>query len=72
MFIRTYTRTLFNDLFKNNFVVKVFFKIVNFYFKLWFENTNSIKISSNMPINEKKEKRVLFFQSVTGDKIDCK
>lgn len=72
MFIRTYTRTLFNDIFKNNFVSKFICMIVNFYFKLWFKRENDIKISSNMPINEKKEKKIIFFQSVTGDKIDCK
>ena len=69
---RTYIRTLFNDIFKNNFLVKVFVKIVNFYCGLWSKNPNPIKFQSNMPINKLNEKRNLFFQSVTGDKIDCK
>ena len=72
MFIRTYLRTLFNDIFKNNFLVKGFVKIVNFYFDLGFKRTNSIKFQSNMPINKVEKKDPLFFQSVTGDKIDCK
>lgn len=70
--MRTYIRTLFNDLFKNNFLITLCSKIVNFYCKLWFKNPNAIKFSSNMSINELEEKKTLFFQSVTGDKIDCK
>lgn len=72
MFIRTYIRTLFNDIFKNNFLSKIIFEIVNFYCKLWFRNTDIIKFSQNMPIEELKKKKPLFFQSFTGDKIDCK
>lgn len=69
---RTYIRTLFNDIFRNNVIVKVFSKIVNFYCNLWFNHTNSIKFQSNMSITNVEEKRNIFFQSVTGDKIDCK
>lgn len=72
MFIRTYIRTIFNDLFRNNLLVKIISKIVNFYCKLWFKNINTIKFSSNLSIKDLREKRTLFFQSVTGDKIDCK
>lgn len=72
MFIRTYIRTLFNDIFKNNFLSKIIFEIVNFYCKLWFRKTDIIKFSQNMPIEELKKKKPLFFQSFTGDKIDCK
>ena len=70
--MRRYIRTLFNDIFKNNFLIKFFSKIVNFYCKLWFKTPNAIKFSSNMSIKELKKKENLFFQSVTGDKIDCK
>lgn len=72
MHIRTYIRTLFNDIFKNNFLAKLVLKIVNFYCKLWFNNANNIKFSSNMPIIPMQEKKSFSFQSVTGDKIDCK
>lgn len=72
MFLRTYTRTLFNDIFRNNHAVKIVSKIVNFYCNLWFNNPKSIKFSPNMPMNEMEKKKTLFFQSVTGDKIDCK
>jgi hypothetical protein len=70
--MRTYLRTLFNDLFKKNFLIKFFTIIVNFYCKLWFKSPNNIKFSTNMPMNELREKKTLSFQSVTGDKIDCK
>lgn len=70
--MRTYCRTLFNDLFKNNFLIKIFSNIVNFYCKLVFKNTNTIKFLPNMSIEEIRKKRTLFFQSITGDKIDCK
>lgn len=72
MLIRTYVRTLFNDIFKNNFVIKLFSKIVNFYCKLFIKTPESIKFSSNMSIKDLREKKTFSFQSVTGDKIDCK
>lgn len=72
MFIRIYLRTLFNDIFKNNFVVKAFVKIVNFYCDLWFKDPKNIKFEPNMPIRELERKNKISFQSVTGDQIDCK
>lgn len=69
--MRTYLRTLFNDIFKNNIFIKVFIKIVNFYCNLWPSTPNSIKFNSNMPITDMEKKQIIF-QSVTGDKIDCK
>lgn len=72
MFIRTYVRTLLNDIFRNNIVIKLFTKIVNFYCKIWFKNTNDIKFSENMTTDMLREKKTFSFQSVTGDKIDCK
>lgn len=72
MFIRTYLRTLFNNIFKNNPICKIFTNIVNFYFKLWFTHPKNIKFSPNMSIKDMEENKLIFFQSVTGDKIDCK
>lgn len=69
--MRTYLRTLFNDIFKNKLIIKVFTKIVNFYCNLWFPSTNSIKFKPNMSITDMGKKKIVF-QSVTGDKIDCK
>lgn len=70
--MRTYIRTLFNDILKNNIFIKVLSKIVNFYCNLWFKNTKSIKFTQNVSINKLEKNKTIFFQSVTGDKIDCK
>lgn len=70
--MRTYLRILFNNLIKNNFFIKIFYKIVNFYCSLWFNKANNIKFSPNMSINDIQRKKAFFFQSITGDKIDCK
>lgn len=72
MFRRTYIRTLINDIIKKNVIVNVFSKIVNFYCELLSKNPKPIKFQSNMSITKMEEKKLLFFQSVTGDKIDCK
>lgn len=72
MLIRTYTRTFLNDILKNKFLMKIFSGIVNFYCKLWFNKRNTIKFSANMTIDDLKGKKPLFFQSVTGDAVDCK
>jgi len=72
MSIRTYLRTLFNDIFRNNFLIKIISKLVKFYCKLWSNSQNDIKFLTNMPIKKLEERESIFFQSVTGDKIDCK
>ena len=69
---RTYARVLFNDIFKKNIIVNIFNKIVNFYCNIWLKELNTIKFEQNKPMKELEKKNVLFFQSVTGDKIDCR
>lgn len=69
MFTRIFIRTLFNDIFHNNFVVKTF---VNFYYNLASKTPKTIKFQPKMPIDGKEAKMNISFQSVTGDKIDCK
>ena len=70
--LRTYIRTLFNDIFKNNFVAKTIIRIVNFYCSLFSKTPEAIKFQPNMPMNDMEKNNLRFFQSVTGDKIDCK
>lgn len=72
LIVRTYIRTLFNDIFKNNFIAKAIIKIVNFYCSFFSKAPETIKFETNMPINKMEKKYYRFFQSVTGDKIDCK
>lgn len=69
MAIRTYIRTFLNDILKNNVIVKAF---VNIYYNLRVESPNTVKFSAKPPITHVEDKKVIFFQSVTGDKIDCK
>lgn len=72
MFIRTYIRTLFNSILNKNFIVKFLTKFVNFYCGLWFKSPNCLKFEQSLSINNMKKENMLFFQSVTGDKVDCK
>lgn len=69
MVIRTYIRTILNDILKKNFIVKAF---VNIYYNLRIESPRDVKFSFNLPIIKEEDKKPIFFQSVTGDKIDCK
>ena len=70
--MRTYIRTLLNNIFRNSLFVNISSRIVNFYCNLWSKDTKALKFHSNMSIKDMEEKKSLFFQSVTGDKIDCK
>lgn len=70
--MRTYIRTLFNDIFEKNFFVNLISSIVNFYCKLRPQRPDNIKFFQKMPIEDMKRKSNLSFQSVSGDKIDCK
>jgi len=69
---RTYARTLFNDILKKNIIVTIFKKIVTFYFNIWQKEPKAIKFGQIIPMNNLEKKKALFFQSVTGDKIDCR
>lgn len=70
--MRTYVRTLLNNLFGNNILAKLLSAIVNFYCKVLKKEPKSIKFSTNLPIEDLREKKTFSFQSVSGDKIDCK
>ncbi len=72
MIVRTYLRTLFNDIFRNNVLVAIFKKIVNFYFDLLNPTPKTIKFKPELPIRKMESRKQFTFQSVTGDKIDCK
>lgn len=70
MSIRTYIRVLFNFFFKTNFIVRFIKNVVNFYYKIWFNDQTYLKFEQNMPTNTMKDKCNLIFQSVTGDEIE--
>ena len=72
MFIRTFTRTLINSITKNNFLIRAFKNIVNFYYNIFSSSDNNLSFSNNKSILNIDKKNVISFQSVSGDKIDCK
>lgn len=72
MSLRTYIRTLFNDILKKNIIVLLFTKIVNFCCSIGLKSPNAIKFEQNIPTKGMEKRIPLFFQSVTGDKLDCK
>ncbi len=69
MFARTFIRTLLNYIFKNNIVANSFVKI---YCKTPCSVENAVKFRDSLSIHDLERKNTVFFQSVTGDKIDCK
>lgn len=72
MSVRTYFRTLFNDIFCSRLLVSLCEKIVNFYCKVFNISAKPIKFRKNMSITDIDESTVNTFQSVTGDRIDRK
>ena len=67
MFLRVFLRTFINTLFVNNFLVDMFVKLCN---KKQNMFENNLKKKTILPINE-TERRNIFFQSFTGDTLDC-
>ena len=69
MSIRIYIRTLLNYVFKSNIFIRGF---VNIYYKSAADTSETIKFSDNLSKILMGEEKSISFQSVTGDKIDCK
>ncbi len=69
MILRTFLRTFFDTLFAKNPVIESF---VNICYKNDKNKVKTIKFNSNVPITNIERKKEIFFQSVTGDRIDCK
>ena len=72
MKLRIYLRTLFFYIFKNNPIARGLDTIVKFYYNLWFPLAQDVKFRENVSINYVDTKRNFFFQSISGDKLDCK
>jgi len=72
MQIRTYLRIMFNFVFKNNIICKFINYIVKFYCDLDMNGSSSLKFSQEMPLSYSEAKKNIFFQSIAGDRIDCK
>lgn len=69
MISRTFLRKFFNEILNNNFIIESF---VNIYYKNKENSSSPIKFDSKKPIETLERKKTIFFQSVTGDKLDCK
>lgn len=71
MNIRTFLRIMFNDIFHENVLSKAVSALVNFCYEFNIFGGKSLKNTDNMSLNMLDTKKNIFFQSITGDKIDC-
>lgn len=69
---RIFLRILFNNLFRNNIIAKVISSTVKFCKEFSGINYSSLKYDKNMPLSLSDTKKNIFFQSIGGDRIDCK
>ncbi|MCD8378337.1 MAG: hypothetical protein LUB59_06080 [Candidatus Gastranaerophilales bacterium] len=72
MQIRTFFRIMFNNIIRDNIFVRVISSIVNFCCELDVMNYKSLKYNKEMPLTMEDTKKNIFFQSIGGDRIDCK
>ena len=72
MQIRTFFRIMFNNIIRDNVFVRVISSIVNFCCELDVMNYKSLKYTKEMPLKTEDVKKNIFFQSIGGDRIDCK
>jgi hypothetical protein len=72
MQIRTFLRIMFNNIIRDNVFVRTISSIVNFCCELDFMNYKRLKYSKEMPLSMEDTKKNIFFQSIGGDRIDCK
>ena len=69
---RTFLRILINNIINNNILVKSIRNFVNFCCELDVMNYKTLKYNKSMPLSLKDTKKNIFFQSIGGDRIDCK
>ena len=69
---RTFLRILFNNIFHNNVFVRTIRLFVNFCCELDILNYKSLKYNKSVPLSLEGTKKNIFFQSIGGDRIDCK
>lgn len=72
MQVRTFFRIMFNNIIRNNVFVRVISSIVNFCCEMDTLNYKSLKYNKEMPLTLQDTKNNIFFQSIGGDRIDCK
>ena len=69
---RIFLRILFNNLFRNNIIAHVISAIIKFCKEFDGINYSSLKYDKKMPLSLSDTKKNIFFQSIGGDRIDCK
>lgn len=69
---RTFFRIMFNNIFRDNIFVRVIGSFVNFCCEMDILNCKSLKYNKKMPLTIQDAKKNIFFQSIGGDRIDCK
>ncbi|MBO6271371.1 hypothetical protein J6O48_01175 [bacterium] len=72
MQVRTFLRILFNKIIHDNIFVNVIRSFVNFCCELDVISYKQLKYNKEMPLSLKDAKKNIFFQSIGGDRIDCK
>jgi len=72
MQIRTFLRIMFNNIFRNNVFVQTIKTFVNFCCEFDIINNKKLKYDKSMPLSMEDTKKNIFFQSIGGDRIDCK
>lgn len=71
MKIRTFLRIMFNDILRDNIISKTIISLVNFCYEFSIFGEKRLKNNKNLSLSMLDTKRNIFFQSITGDKIDC-
>ncbi|GEM_PF-6040823 len=71
MQIRTFLRIMFNK-FQDNPLVNTVKAFVNFCCEMDTFDNKSLKYNKKMPLTLEDTKKEFFFQSIGGDRIDCK
>ena len=72
MQVRTFFRIMFNNIIRNNVFVRGISSIVNICCEMDTLTYKSLKYNKEMPLTLQDTKKNIFFQSIGGDRIDCK
>lgn len=69
---RVFLRILFNNIFRNNIFARVISSFMNFCKEFEGFDYSSLKYDKKMSLSLSDTKKNIFFQSIGGDRIDCK
>ncbi len=72
MQFRTFFRIMFNNIIRDNVIARTISAFVNFCCELDILNDKCLKYKKELPLSLEDTKKNLFFQSIGGDRIDCK